>query len=115
LRQRDYVDIFGKELLTADSLVSPGKGYKLLQFDNYIYVTYKNELEEEEYVKRQLPSHPAGYQRSYVTLLHDKLITIDNSGNYFDPQDFLTSAYWGWSEKMANALPLDYKLPKEKH
>ena len=41
-------------------------------------------------------------------LLNDEFITVDDQGNYYNPQDFFTSLYWGWSEKISNLLPVDY-------
>jgi hypothetical protein len=114
MHQDEYKDSFGRTLLTADSLIIESvDAFKALQFDDYIYVMYKNEKEEAGYVKTQYPPRQAWFQRSYVTLLNDKLISIDKAGNYFDPQDFFSSGYWSWGEKMANSLPLDYEPGKK--
>jgi hypothetical protein len=109
LQQRDYKEMLGASLLTADSLITPTKGAeKILYFGDYIYVMYKNELEEDGYINHFMERRQRTYQRSYVSLLNDEAIVIDKAGNYFNPQHFFTSAYWGWSEKMANLLPNDY-------
>lgn len=100
----------GDHLLNADSLVQATEsGLKEIYFPDYLYITYKNELEEPGYLLTQFPQRRATWQRSYVTLVNGNSIVIDRSGNYFDAQDFLTTAYWGWSEKFANTLPLDYE------
>ncbi len=113
MRQPDYVETYGTSLLTADSLIIETAGaFKGLSFDDYLFITYKNEKEEAGYVRTQFPERRAGFQRSYVTLLNDKLISLDKSGNYYNPQDFFCSAYWAWGEKMANSLPLDYEPGK---
>lgn len=110
LFEKDYFEVYGKELLQADSLIIATEGaYKGMHFEKYIFVTYKNALEEERYISSQLSSGKPGPRRSFVLLLNEKLITIDKNGNYYNPQDFFTSGYWGWSEKMANSLPLDYE------
>ncbi len=109
IRQDNYKETIGSALLTADSLVILVKDeVKFMEFDDYIYVTFKNELEDDEYLLTQRPFRKATFQRSYVILLGDKLISFDKSGNYYNPQHFFTSAYWGWDEKMSNSLPLDY-------
>jgi len=114
MRQQDYFDTYGNSLLSADSLLTGSKGdNKILQFDDYIYVTYKNETEEAGYLSLQYPPRKAGFQQSYVTLLNDKLITIARNGAYYNPSEFLSAAYWSWSEKMSNALPLDYQKNKK--
>ena len=109
MRQPDYIEKYGKDLLTADSLIADGPtGSKLLLFDNYLYVIYRNQLEEEAYLKTQFPQRKPSFQRSFVTLIGDKIITLDKEGNYYNPLDFFTSGYWGWGEKMANSLPFEY-------
>ena len=113
MQQNDYVETYGTSLLTADSLIIETAGaFKGLSFDDYLFITYKNEKEEAGYVRTQSPERRAGLQRSYVTLLNDKLISLNKSGNFYNPQDFFCSGDWGWREKMANSLPLDYEAGK---
>ncbi|HEV7781560.1 MAG TPA: carboxypeptidase-like regulatory domain-containing protein [Chitinophagaceae bacterium] len=110
MKQDNYKELIGADILNADSLIIFEKeGYKILGFDDYIYVTFKKELEDADYLVTQYPPRRATFQRSYVLLLGDKFISLDKSGNYYNPQHFLTSAYWGWDEKMSNSLPLDYE------
>ncbi|HEX2627575.1 MAG TPA: carboxypeptidase-like regulatory domain-containing protein [Chitinophagaceae bacterium] len=109
MRQDDMINIYGTTLLTADSLTINTKGEeKFLAFDNYLYVTYKNEQEDEKYLQFYRESRKPTFQRSYVTIIGDEGIIIDKAGNYFNPQHFFTSAYWGWGEKIANMVPSDY-------
>lgn len=113
LRQPDIIETIGMNLLTADSLIIERKdNVSFLHFPNYIYVTVKSKQEAAEYLLTQFPKRAATYQRSFVVLLNDKIISMEKNGNYYDPQDFFTSGYWGWSEKMANNLPLDYEPQK---
>ncbi len=109
MRQKDHIDVYGADLLTADSLIVQTEGkYKALYFHNYLYITYKGEYEEEGYLRSQMENRKPGFQRSLVMLLNDEFITVDDQGNYYNPQDFFTSLYWGWSEKISNLLPVDY-------
>lgn len=111
MRQKDFTDIIGKVLLTADSLIVKTEGnYKVLYFENILHVTYTKEKEELTYIRIHNPSGSTG-QLSYVTLLNDSFITIDNMGNYYNPKDFSTSGYWSWSERMATLVPVDYAPP----
>ena len=108
MRQEDYKENYAKDLLTADSLIIREEGaYKILFFTDYLYITYKNELEERDYVASAGENRRPGFQRSYINLISETPVIIDINGNY-PPQDILASAYWGWSEKMADFLPLDY-------
>lgn len=99
--------------LTADSLVIDSSGtLRVLHFDEYLFITYTKEKEEDGYARMLFPEKKAGFQRSSVTLLGNQLISIEKNGHYYDPRNFFTTGYWGWSEKMANALPLEYVLGK---
>ena len=109
MRQPDFIDVYGQALLTADSIISTiGPGIKYMEFDNYLFVTYKKGLEEELYSRMQLPTRNPSFPRSTVTLLNEKIISVDKNGNYYNPQEFFTSGYWGWNEKICNALPIEY-------
>lgn len=109
LRQPDLLSIYGNSLLNADSLtIGLETGEKFMNFDNYIYVTYKNELEEPGYLRSFMENRKPTYQRSEVSIIGNDGIVVDKVGNYFNPQHFFTSAYWGWSEKIANMVPTDY-------
>ncbi|MBL7745370.1 MAG: carboxypeptidase-like regulatory domain-containing protein, partial [Chitinophagaceae bacterium] len=53
MRQKDHEEIYGKQLLSRDSLIAGEDGeYKIFFFTNYLYVTYKNEQEDIEYVQQ---------------------------------------------------------------
>ncbi|MDZ4796380.1 MAG: carboxypeptidase-like regulatory domain-containing protein [Bacteroidota bacterium] len=113
MRQEDYVETYGHDLLSADSLVIDStETLRVLHFNEYLFITYTKEKEEDEYVRLQFPERKASFQRSSVTLLGNQLISFEQNGNYFDPRNFFTSGYWGWGEKMANSLPLEYTLGK---
>lgn len=109
LHQPDYTDIYGKDLLTGDSLIVKTEGeFKAMYFDHFLSITYKNELESKKYLQLTMENRKPGFQRSLVFILTENILSLDKSGNYYNPQDFLTTGYWGWSEKMADLLPLDY-------
>jgi CarboxypepD_reg-like domain len=109
LRQRDNIEEYGSHLLSADSLVTMIEGvFKYVEFDDYLYIKFNKELEEERYLTTIFPTRKAGPQQSTVTLLGKKIIVVDENGFYFDSKEFYTSGYWGWSEKMGDNLPLDY-------
>jgi hypothetical protein len=110
LRQRDLIETYGTSILTADSVLLRKEGeYKLLAFENYLFITYKNEVEEEGYLRSHLESRKATWQTSFLVLPDLNAVWIDRSGNYFNPADMLTMGYWGWSDKMGDCLPSDYE------
>jgi hypothetical protein len=110
MQQKDYGEVYGTALLTADSLILQTKGkYKVIFFTDYLYITYKNETEDREYLLFHQESRSPAFQRSYIWLMNQHPIVIDANGSYFPPQEIFSMAYWGWEEKMANMLPLDYQ------
>jgi hypothetical protein len=110
LSQEDNIDTYGRALLTADSLIVEQQGeFKVLFFEDYLYATYKRELEDEEYLLYYNERRSPTFQRSYIWLQNHQAIAIDPNGSYFPPQEIFSMSYWGWNEKMSNLLPLDYK------
>ena len=110
MRQPDFNEVYGEKLLTADSLVIKQEGlFKIMYFPGYLFVTYTGELEEDGYIRTlSEPRNPAS-QRSFLFSPKEDMIRIEKNGHYFDPQNLFALGYWGWSEKLANALPLDYE------
>lgn len=117
MRQRDYTDVHYKEVLTADSVITKVEGpYKQLYFPDYLFVIYRREMEDKEYVnylqgevifsdQRRKP----GFQQSYLFLVNDQPVVIDESGNFYPASNLFTVWYWAWSDKVGDMLPLDYK------
>lgn len=114
LRQPNMLNTTGTSLLAADSLLVKREiGQITILLRNDIQVIYRRQKEEPGFVRFNPNLSTGSYQLSSVTALGDKLFTIDPSGNYADPRAFFTGGYWGWSEKMANGLPLEYKPGRE--
>jgi hypothetical protein len=51
--------------------------------------------------------------QSEITLLNGKPVEVFANGAYFNPQDLLSSGYWGWWEKIGTMLPFDYQPAKQ--
>ena len=108
--QPDQLDIYSDWKITGDSLIIARDTALLeFQFHDYIEVSYLKALEVNEYLMDQHLSRKRDYRRSMVNLFGGSSIVVNRYGNYYNPQDFVTLGYWAWSEKMANALPIDYK------
>jgi hypothetical protein len=112
MQQQDYFDVYSDYLVTADSITALDSARnKYLLFPDYIAVTYKNETEEQRYLHHIMEANRKPfYQRSSLTLTGNGFVSIEKNGSYYSPQDLFTNGYWGWSEKMASLLPLDYEL-----
>lgn len=115
LRQKDYVELYGKDLLTADSLIVQTEGkYKVIFFANYLYVTYNKEKEPQEYLVSQGEGdRQPFFQRSYIWLVSQTPVIIDVNGGYYPPQEIFAMAYWAWGEKISDLLPQDYAPYRE--
>jgi hypothetical protein len=110
LSQRDYTDTYGNDLLTADSFIVAKEGnYKVMLFPDYLYITYKYELEEQGYLLYHHEQRKPFYQRSHIWLQNSQPIGIYENGGYFPPQEVFSMSYWSWGEKMANMLPMDFE------
>lgn len=108
LRQEDYIDVVASHLLTADSVMIQRDSSAVLQFSNYLHVTYKKGEEERAYLERYGERRPPQFPRSDVVLLQGNPVVVEASGTYYPPQELFSLGYWAWSEKIAHLLPLDY-------
>ncbi len=110
LRQKDYTDHYGSELIQADSILKAGeKDYKILYFGDYLYVTYKGAKEEKAYLEYHRETRKPLHQISFVWLATGQPIAVFANGTYYPPQELFSMSYWGWKEKISNMLPIDYQ------
>lgn len=110
LRQPDFIEQYGKDILTADSLLLQQDGdHKLFYFTDYLSITYKNELEAYDYLKYIMQTNrKESYQRSLLFLPESIPLWIERNGSYYNPRDMYSMGYWGWSDKLGDSVPLDY-------
>lgn len=114
MKQKDYIETYGREILTADSLFVGVEGAsKVLYFPDYLLVTYKGETEDPAYLQHHMENRRPTFQRSYIWLVNGNAVGVDANGNYFPPQELYSMAYWGWDEKIANMIPLDFEPDDE--
>lgn len=115
MAQKDELEIYSPYYVTGDSLVLQTQGeYKFVYFPDYLYVTYKKEVEDRAYLESQTFSEPRKptFQSSIIFLLEEEPLTIDVNGNYFSPRNVMARGYWSWSEKIGDMLPSDYEPVK---
>lgn len=107
LRQEDYKDVIGRNLLSGDSVAyAVDSVTAALEFKNYLLVIYKNMVAPAEY-RQQFPKASAAMM-SEIILINQQPIEIQGNGSYYNPVDLMSSGYWAWSEKIAMMLPYDY-------
>ncbi|RPD40918.1 carboxypeptidase-like regulatory domain-containing protein [Chitinophaga barathri] len=104
-----YVNYLYTAKLPYDSILYRSGNSYVMNFNDLLYVTYKKEKEDKRYVSMMLPPNAKrGWQTSVLQLLAPE-VKMDQNGNLEKPMDVICEQYWGW-EKMAEMLPLDYKL-----
>lgn len=114
LRQPDFIEEYGKTLITLDSLIIGKDGrYTGIYFPNYLSVTYKKGMEDQAYLDFFGENRKPYYQRSLIFIVEETAIMIAPDGSYFYPDKLLATAWWGFNEKISTMLPLDYE-PEEK-
>ncbi len=93
-----------RQLVRTDSA-----GTKKLYFKDYLYVVNTLHKEEPLYLEYKRENRAITFQTSILRMLEDEALEIQENGNYFPPLNLFSGDYWGWSNKTADLLPLDYK------
>ncbi|WP_347173550.1 carboxypeptidase-like regulatory domain-containing protein [Polaribacter uvawellassae] len=103
-----YQDFLYKRNVDYNEMISFEKQTPFLDFENHLSIIYKNEKEEENYLRGMFGKRKkaSGVQTSNITLINGKSI-IDPSGVLVNPNAIFIEGYWAF-ESFANMLPLDY-------
>jgi len=113
MRQDDYQNRIGEHLLKGDSIAyAIDSTIAGLFFTDYLLVTYKHKKLPAEF--RQLFPRSGTEMMSEITLVNGRPVEVFRNGAYFNPEDMLSSGYWGWWEKMGTMLPFNYIPVKKK-
>lgn len=107
MSQDDYKSIIGQAILSGDSIAyAIDSTIAGVYFEDYLLVTYKHKKVPIEF--KQLYPRSSDALVSEITLVNSKPVEVFSNGAYFDPEELLSSGYWGWWEKMGTMLPFDY-------
>lgn len=110
LQQNDWNDYYTPYTISGDSIAYALDSFTaVLQFENHLYIEYKNALTDEDYRIGFPGARELKNPSSAITLLNNKYVLVYANGSYYRMQDILTNAYWAWSEKICRMLPFDYK------
>jgi CarboxypepD_reg-like domain len=97
--QNDSVELAGKQLLSADSLiVAVESNAKVSFFNNSLFITNKMKT-----VDGKLDD-----SWSSLILMPGKEIRIEQNGSYYDAKDIIAGGAWALNERVSNMLPWDY-------
>lgn len=102
--------ILGSQIVNTDSILKPtGADEKVMAFSQGLFIIYKNEAEEKEYVQRAGNSNffPS-MQKSILWLNNIPGIVIYANGYYMPPNGIFVENYWAY-EKIDKLLPSDFK------
>lgn len=102
------MSLYKDTLSRSQILKRDAAGLKYIQFDEYLHVVNSLHKEEKKYLEYRRENRNIGPQTSLLKLVENTPVEIQSNGNYFPPLNLLTSDYWGWSNKIADLLPLDY-------
>lgn len=113
IRQPDYIDVYGPDILTADSLVTVrNDSSRVLFFPNYLHIMYTGAKEEKEFLQKSMQSRKPYHQVSSVFLQSGTPVVIEKNGLYYPAAEVFALGYWAWSEKVSHLLPLEYEPDK---
>ncbi len=73
-------------------------------------IIYTNEKPSLGFLSEN-PEEPSLFQFSVLSFQPGESIIIEQNGYYYEQNDLTIRAYWTW-DKIADLLPLDYKLPE---
>jgi hypothetical protein len=108
MSQEDFETVIGKDILPGDSIAyavdSTTAG---IFFEDYLLIIYKHKSVPPEF-KQRFPKSGSEIM-SEITLINAKPLQVFANGAFFNPEDLLSSGYWGWWEKMGTMLPFDYE------
>ncbi|MCY1537456.1 hypothetical protein D9M68_729510 [compost metagenome] len=82
-----------------------------MQFENALYVVYKNEKEDWVYNASGLKVYrPKDLKDDQISIfsLTGPMVRFYPNGAVFDPRSTLYSGYWAY-EKVADMVPMDYQ------
>ncbi|MCG2611363.1 carboxypeptidase-like regulatory domain-containing protein [Flavobacterium sp. SM15] len=111
--KRSYPEIPSKYIIThnptycnEEQLIDEKENRKLLYFEDYLSVVYKNAKEETKYIFLN-HLHAGNFQRSQLKITSSDPIEIFKNGSVSQPQRLATYGYMGW-KKVGELLPFDY-------
>ncbi len=105
------MNIISRAPVLIDTLVKNfNKDLKMMQYNDALYVIYKNEIENAEYSlsghKQNRTPGMGNFQISVIDLLLPTVRFYANGG-ISDPRSTLYKGYWAY-EKVADMVPMDY-------
>lgn len=103
------IETLVRQEIPYEDLIYKRENRTFIHFNQFIHVEYVHEKEDEKYVQIHKKGKFVGNQSSVISLLGDKVIEIDATGNFYPPSNLLIEEYFTW-EKIGNLLPLDFQL-----
>lgn len=108
-KQAPYIE--KTEVSPVKLVARAGAHTSSLNFDDCLYVVYKNEMEPDDYASKGYHIEAPGYnlpegQASYLYLL-TKDVIIDSNGSFNPSNGIFFEGYLGW-EKVGDMLPIEY-------
>lgn len=111
MQQANAFEILNKTPLTGDSIAYAIDSVTVgLEFSDHLVVVYTGKKEPAAYRQQSgAQGGPEASISSRITLMNNEPLEISSNGSYFNPVNMIASEYWGWAEKIAFMLPVNYK------
>ncbi len=109
------IDILVNVPLNGDSIASAIDSTTAgINFTDYLQIVYRAKKMSEMYSQQNRGVRINQPMTAELFMPNPNIsIAVLANGSYFYGKDLLALAYWAWSEKLSNLLPLDYKITKK--
>jgi hypothetical protein len=103
------------QLLTGDSIAfAVDSATAGMWFSDYLQITYPAKRMPDYYTKQYRNLQPNAQLTAEIVMPNKNArIYITANGSYYYGRDLTVLAYWAWSEKLSNLLPLEFKVPSK--
>lgn len=107
-RLPELIDVVGKKITDVTTLMNAERN--MITYTGMLYIIYQKEHEEENYARDER-RQPVSNQTSIIHL--SEPVTIYDNGYYEDVRSVFFEGYLGWSGRMPELLPQDYRPEAE--
>ncbi|NCI51003.1 carboxypeptidase-like regulatory domain-containing protein [Sediminibacterium roseum] len=115
MRMPETTDYLINRTLTGDSIAyaidSTVAGFN---FKDYLQVVYKPKMAPVEFYRSLNQAYMEAPVTSQIKRTSEEPMMVWSNGTYYEGTTMISSGYWGFSEKIAELLPIDYWPPPKK-
>jgi len=109
LKQSDSMDYVHPQVLSTDSVTyAHDSTTAVLIFKGLLQISYakKKKVPTKDLFN---PSTISVFPKSNIRFINQPEVYILSDGSYYEPGNIMVEQYWGFSEKLSNFLPVNFK------